>query len=191
MQRFGLRLFCLSLHVLLVLGHLGLLVVWRVHAEYNIVFDVHLQSSVSLFVTALATALGTVYFAILLYFTQMLALHRNWQAGKTLTATHDNATAWVGLGSALVTMLDQIAVTSSVLGVLSIFGYLASLSLLHITTPALFSVEAFNITIPTTVSTQGFPQINTALDPDGSATREFVPRVVEFLPWIDHIPHRD
>jgi hypothetical protein len=60
MQRFGLRLFCLSLHVLLVLGHLGLLVVWRVHAEYNIVFDVHLQSSVSLFVTALATALGTV-----------------------------------------------------------------------------------------------------------------------------------
>jgi hypothetical protein len=104
----------------------------------------------------------------------MLALHRNWQAGKTLTATHDNATAWVGLGSALVTMLDQIAVTSSVLGVLSIFGYLASLSLLHITTPALFSVEAFNITIPTTVSTQGFPQINTALDPDGRCVTSLV-----------------
>jgi hypothetical protein len=41
-----------------------------------------------------------------------------------------------------------------------------SISILHITTPALFSVETFAQSIPTTVTTTGFPLLNGTLNYD-------------------------
>ncbi|KAF7367706.1 hypothetical protein MSAN_00834400 [Mycena sanguinolenta] len=96
--------------------------------------------------------------------------------------------AWSGLGSAVKIILDQITEASSVLGTLSVLGYLSCISILHITTPALFSVQAFNVSIPTTITTQGFPQINTAVDPDGSVTLESVPDVLSSLLSIRNTP---
>ncbi|KAJ7924190.1 hypothetical protein B0H13DRAFT_2654929 [Mycena leptocephala] len=84
----------------------------------------------------------------------------------TLTASHDIARAWTGVGSALAALVDQIAVPSSTVGTLSVAGYLLSISILHITTPALFSVETFAQSIPTTVTTTGFPLLNGTLNYD-------------------------
>ncbi|KAJ7038691.1 hypothetical protein C8F04DRAFT_1231865, partial [Mycena alexandri] len=183
-----LRLLCLFLHLGLVLAHVGLVVVALAGVERTIIFDIGLQSRASVFVTAVATAIGTVYLSLVLYWTQRLALRHNLHIKKTLTATHDNATAWSGIGSALVTLLDQIAVTSSVLGTLSVFGYLATISALHVTTPALFSIQAFNLSTPTPIDTQGFPQINVAVDSNGDGTSTFIALVLPFLPWIDQVP---
>ncbi|KAJ7894917.1 hypothetical protein B0H14DRAFT_3640700 [Mycena olivaceomarginata] len=158
-----LRVLGFALHLVLVLVHVVLLVIWRVHAEHNIIFAVRLQGIVSFLVTALATTVGTLYLSLLVYITQKFALQRNLQFGRTLTAAHDNATAWIGLGSGLETLFDQIAVPSSSISILLIVGYLLDVSVLHITIPALFSVQAFNISSPQIINTQGFPQLNIPL----------------------------
>lgn len=72
---------------------------------------------------------------------------------QTLTAIHDQQSAWNGLGSALLSLYQQFDIATSVMGVVSITFYLACLSVLHITTPAMLSLEPFNQTIQTNVST--------------------------------------
>ncbi|KAF7340419.1 hypothetical protein MVEN_01961800 [Mycena venus] len=183
-----LRFLCGALHIMLILIHFGLLAVWLVHAEHTIAFSIGLQSVVSFLVTALATAFGTVYLALSLYITQRLALRRNLAMKQSLTAAHDTAASWSGIGCALVTLLNQIALPSSVIGTLSVAGYLLNISVLHITTPSLFSVQTFNKTVPTVVSTQGFPQINTTLDPKGGDTFMSINEVLDFLPWLHRRP---
>jgi maltodextrin utilization protein YvdJ len=77
-----------------------------------------------------------------------------------MTETHDNVAAWPGIGSALVQPCNQKAVPASLIGVLSTFLYLASVLILHITTPALFSLETFNASRPVFVNTHGLPSFN-------------------------------
>ncbi|KAJ7496874.1 hypothetical protein FB451DRAFT_1386225 [Mycena latifolia] len=85
--------------------------------------------------------------------SQTLSMRRNMQMNRTLTTTHDNAAAWTGIGSALLHAWYQKAVPASVLGVLTTTLYLADIMVLHITTPALFSVQAFNSSPSVPVST--------------------------------------
>ncbi|KAF7352143.1 hypothetical protein MVEN_01177500 [Mycena venus] len=180
-----LRFLGFTLHLVLILVHLALLVTWRVHAEHNIIFAVRLQGIVSFLVTALATAVGTLYLSLLVYITQKFALQRTLQFGRTLTAAHDNVTAWIGLGSGLETLFDQIAVPSSAMSILLIVGYLLNISVLHVTIPALFSVQTFNISSPTTITTEGLPQSSTILEGDGCVG---LPDVLQFLPWTNQVP---
>ncbi|KAJ7210691.1 hypothetical protein GGX14DRAFT_394336 [Mycena pura] len=79
---------------------------------------------------------------------------------KTLTALHDSISAWAGLGSALATLFNQVSIPASVLGTLSVVGYLGCISTLHISIPAILSVEAFNATVEVTIpaSTSGMPE---------------------------------
>lgn len=48
-----------------------------------------------------------IYTAILVFVTQKLAMRRNLRAYQTLTATHDNISSWMGLGSALATLIPS------------------------------------------------------------------------------------
>lgn len=79
---------------------------------------------------------------------------------QTLTATHDITAAWAGLGSAMVHTWRQKAVPASVIGVLSAFLYLGNILVLHITIPALLSLQSFNSSQPVPVPTRSFPALN-------------------------------
>ncbi|KAJ7164138.1 hypothetical protein C8R46DRAFT_1192909 [Mycena filopes] len=141
-----LRLVSLTLHSLLVAIHLGLLVVWSKNLEHRIVFSLDRQRTVSFILTAVTTTFGTTYSALLVFLTQTLSTRRSLQIKQTVTAIHDSAAAWAGIGSAVLHLWRQTAVrgSESTFGVLSALVYLGNILVLHITTPALFSVVAFN-----------------------------------------------
>ncbi|KAJ7922450.1 hypothetical protein B0H13DRAFT_1865823 [Mycena leptocephala] len=105
-----------------------------------------------------------IYSAVLVFVTQTLSFRCNLSKNQTLTATHDCVAAWEGIGSAALHIWHQKTAPASIIGVLSAFGYLVSISILHISTPALFSLEAFNVSRSVAVSTQGLPAFNFSAD---------------------------
>ncbi|KAJ7164154.1 hypothetical protein C8R46DRAFT_1036085 [Mycena filopes] len=139
-----LRPVSLALHSLLIAIHVGLLVVWSKNLEQQVVFSLDRQRTVSFILTAVTTTCGTTYSAVLVFMTQTLFTRRSLGVKQTLTAIHDSAAAWVGIGSAVMQLWGQTTVHGSTFGVLSALAYLANILVLHITTPALFSVVAFN-----------------------------------------------
>lgn len=66
---------------------------------------------------------------------------------QTLTAIHDKSSAWLGLGSASVSLWQQLKLRAAALGVLGIATYLLGVFVLHITIPGLFHVVPFNATV--------------------------------------------
>lgn len=99
-----------------------------------------------------------VYYTLLVYLTQRSAMTRIFQEHSTLTATHDQVSAWAGIGSAALTLSKQVTSPSSALHIFTICLYLSTVSILHVTTPALVSVESFNVSIITSVQTKGIPE---------------------------------
>jgi hypothetical protein len=61
---------------------------------------------------------------------------------QPLTAIHDQATAWLGLGSSIPVLWDQWSTSASPFLALFIFLYLFALFVLGITMPLLLSVGA-------------------------------------------------
>ncbi|KAJ7452647.1 hypothetical protein FB451DRAFT_1145259 [Mycena latifolia] len=173
---------CLVLHIGLVLVHVALAVIGTKQLERNIVFGIEHQSTISFGVTALTTGIAIPYLASALFVAQKLAMHYNLHATQTLTATHDNVSSWNGLGSALSTLYRQISAPASVLGTLAITGYLGCISMLHITTPAIFSVSGFNASVVHTVQTLGVLEFNSSASWESKGL--FVDIAVMFLPWI-------
>ncbi|KAJ6615026.1 hypothetical protein B0H10DRAFT_110761 [Mycena sp. CBHHK59/15] len=185
-----LKVIVIGLHALLVLVHLALLGIFLARKEHSIVFAADLQPTVSLWFTITTTAFGTIYYSLLVYLTQKLAITGAVQTYSILTATHDKIQAWAGVGSAVLTLYKQLELPASFLSTLSICAYLSSISILQITTPALFSVEAFNtfgsvITAPTIQSVPDWG------DSPHSSTVAFVQNSGGFLPWIGSLddPH--
>ncbi|KAF7376974.1 hypothetical protein MSAN_00115200 [Mycena sanguinolenta] len=182
-------LFCflsLVLHSLLVVIHVILLGIWAKGLEHRVTFSLANQKIVSFLITAISTTIGTVYSASLVFITQTLSMRRSLQRDQTLTETHDNAAAWAGIGSALVHLWRQKTVPASISGVLSTFFYLSSVLILHITTPALFSLEAFTATRPVPVQTQGLPSYNWT-DPVADIydhLPDFLPQPLALLPTV-------
>ncbi|KAF7363028.1 hypothetical protein MVEN_00654600 [Mycena venus] len=181
-QRCSLGILCLVLHSGLVLLHLVLLIIGARRIEHNLVFSIENQAKISFLVTALSTGIGIVYFSSALFVTQKLAMHHNLRAYQTLTATHDNIYSWTGLGSALATLYRQLEVRVSLFGPISVACYLICISLLHITTPAIFSVPGFNTSTPLTVQTLGLPEWNTSVNVE--ATGAFADIALQFFPWM-------
>ncbi|KAJ6509864.1 hypothetical protein DFH09DRAFT_271536 [Mycena vulgaris] len=186
LARHSLRVGCILAHIALILLHLALLaILMKGHKEHAIVFESDTQSIVSPIITAVATVFGTVYFSILVFITQKLAMHRNMQRSRTLTALHDNASAWTGIGLAVSTLWSQISIPASVIGTMTVTGYLGSIAVLHITTPALFSVELFNTSFQRGIATQGIPELNKTASPN--ATIAFIQQNLVFLPWLSRL----
>lgn len=61
----------------------------------------------------------------------------------TLTFVQDNASAWAGLGAALLSLWKQRSSSPYVMGIVQVTAYLACIAILHITTPSLFSWKSY------------------------------------------------
>ncbi|KAJ7488338.1 hypothetical protein FB451DRAFT_1227035 [Mycena latifolia] len=169
-----LRLFSFILHLALVGLHLLLVDVWLQHLEHRAVFPLSYQKIASFVITATTTTFGTVYSALLVFITQRLSMRRSLQMDQTLTATHDTAEAWSGIGSALGHVWHQRTVPASVMGVVGVFLYLGNILVLHITTPVLFSLETFNSSRSIPVATQSLPTLNYSVYDLGNAMDSFI-----------------
>ncbi|KAJ6602006.1 hypothetical protein DFH09DRAFT_1302174 [Mycena vulgaris] len=118
-----------------------LLGIWaHPHLEHRAVFSLKYQVVVSLLITGITTSFATIYSSVL-----------------TLTATHDIAVAWAGIGSAAMRLWQQKVVSSSLIGVVSVFLYLGNILVLHITIPALCALQTFSSSTQITVRTQNLP----------------------------------
>ncbi|KAF7344163.1 hypothetical protein MVEN_01706500 [Mycena venus] len=152
-----LRIVSGMLHSALIGIHLILVAVWKTGLEHRLVFPLEQQKIVSFLITAIATSFATIYCAGLVFVTQILSMRRSLHMNQTLTATHDNAVAWAGFGSAFAQIWHQKSGSASVIGVISVFLYLGNIALLHVTIAGSFSLESFNATRPLSVVTQGLP----------------------------------
>ncbi|KAF7302212.1 hypothetical protein MIND_00788100 [Mycena indigotica] len=178
------QLICLGLHVAMILVHAILLVVLLNHTEHRCTFPLSKQQSMSLWVTILSTSIGTLYLALVLFLTQRAALKRLLDIQQTLSATHDQVSSWSGLGAALAAILNQFTVPTAINGTLAVLIYLGVLSLLHVTIPSMFSVQAFNLTTTIPVTTLGKP-LWPSQDDEKSRSTQFLKDISEFMVWRD------
>ncbi|KAF8186116.1 hypothetical protein K438DRAFT_1936834 [Mycena galopus ATCC 62051] len=147
LRKYFLSALCFLLHLLLVLIHVAVFISAIKHWEYRFVFSIEHQTTVSFWTTMVTQSFGT-----------KLGIRHILGLNTTLTAAHDCISAWAGLGSALATMLNQVSVPASVLGTLTIVGYLSCISVLHTSIPAILSVEVFNTTVAVPATTSWFPE---------------------------------
>ncbi|GJE88180.1 hypothetical protein PsYK624_042630 [Phanerochaete sordida] len=93
-------------------------------------------------------AFAAAYTAVLVLLTQRLALRRDLNTPQTLTALHDKSSAWLGVGSALVSLWQQTKLRVATGGVLSIALYLLSVFMVHISIPSILHLQLYNATTP-------------------------------------------
>ncbi|KAJ6516974.1 hypothetical protein DFH09DRAFT_1195779 [Mycena vulgaris] len=179
----------LLLHCTLVGVHLALIAVWARGLEHELVYPLEHQQIVSFLVTAISTTAGTIYSALLVLVTQNASRGRNLYRDQSLTATHDTEAAWAGVGSAVVQLWNQKTIPACIVGVLSVFLYLGNILVLHVTTPALFSLEAFNSSRSISVGTQGLPVWNSSNQggEDHAKMGFFAGAALYYIPFIDGI----
>ncbi|KAI6010597.1 hypothetical protein EDC04DRAFT_2610117 [Pisolithus marmoratus] len=96
---------CYALHVILVSIHVILLVLHKYRSEKTVTIPPN--TPVIIGVTVILQTFGIVYGVFLVWLTQQLALRRDLLRDQTLTAIHDKAGAWSGLGAALSTFVEQ------------------------------------------------------------------------------------
>ncbi|KAL1677675.1 hypothetical protein EV122DRAFT_290939 [Schizophyllum commune] len=134
-----------AMHIFLVIMHITLLIICLLHLEENVVVPITDNNSfgdlTSTAVTVSATLFATFYGALLIWMTQRLALRRLLTSQQTLTAMHDEYNSWIGLGSALMTLYGQTRIRSAVGSISCITSYLVNAAILHVTIPAMFSLQ--------------------------------------------------
>ncbi|KDR84452.1 hypothetical protein GALMADRAFT_713990 [Galerina marginata CBS 339.88] len=135
---------CLGLHVFLVFIYLALSVTGAQKLEHRITFGVDEGNTVSSRLSSILQAYITVYSATLLFFVQRVSIRQNLLRHEPLTATHDFTTAWSGVGSAVFSLYNQLSVPASSWRVSGVAAYLTCLSIMHITTPTLFTLQLFS-----------------------------------------------
>ncbi|KAJ6472517.1 hypothetical protein C8R45DRAFT_1013222 [Mycena sanguinolenta] len=175
------KIICIILHILLVLVHVMALWVRVTNRDHQIVFQLGLQGVISLWYKVISAVIGTSYYSILLYIVQTQAISHSMNTHHTLTSIHDRVNSWAGLGSSMATLCQQLTLPASVSATLAIFGYFSVISTLHVTTPALISVEAFNSTASSQVAIEALPQWP---DSDHEATMSYLQNNAEFLVYI-------
>ncbi|KAJ7859234.1 hypothetical protein B0H13DRAFT_1901544 [Mycena leptocephala] len=183
----SLRILSLCCHLTLVVIHLALIPVWVKKLENRVVFTLNYQSIVSFLITAVTQTFGTVYLAVLVLVTQKLSVRHSLVTAQPLTATHDSTAAWAGIGAASLHLWHQKAVRASIIGILSVFLYLGTVLVLHISTPALFSLETFNSTSISVTFTEGLPAMNMSgyNGTTSSNLSDYVCGSLYYLPYVD------
>ncbi|KAJ7761337.1 hypothetical protein B0H16DRAFT_1688459 [Mycena metata] len=157
-SRDGLPTLCVVLHLVLVILHIMLLVVCIPHLEHFVVFPLDWQSLISPAISGIMTTFASIYCSALVLISQTLATRHGLHKSQTLTATHDNSVAWSGIGSALSSLWKQTVVPASVLGTLSVFLYLLNIAVIHISSPAMLSLQSFNSSRLTVLKTFAMPE---------------------------------
>ena len=79
-----------------------------------------------------------------MFITQKLAISAILAQRHYLTAVHDIAGAWTGIGAALHALWQQTKVVSSIWTMLSVVSYLACVSTLHIASTSIMQFTAFD-----------------------------------------------
>ncbi|KAJ6514660.1 hypothetical protein DFH09DRAFT_1431637 [Mycena vulgaris] len=152
-----LRPISLLLHFGLIGMHSFLVFMWVQGPKYRIGFSLGNQGILSILVATTSTAFTTIYSALLVFITQTLSMRRDLQTHQPLTAVHDNAAAWLGLGSAFLCLWRQMPVPASISGVRSAFFFLGNIALLQIAMPNIFVVQTIGVNRSVVVETQGLP----------------------------------
>ncbi|KAF8158672.1 hypothetical protein K438DRAFT_2026078 [Mycena galopus ATCC 62051] len=152
-----LRYISLLLHFVLIGMYSFLVFMWAQGPKYRIGFSLGNQGILSILVATTSTAFTTIYSALLVFITQTLSMRRDLQIHQPLTAVHDNAAAWQGLGSAFLCLWRQMAVPASISGVRSAFFFLGNIALLQIAMPNIFVVQTIGVNRSVVVETQGLP----------------------------------
>ena len=96
-----------------------------------------------------------------MWLTQRLATQRLLLADPTTASgIHDEFNAWIGLGSALLTLWNQLSVRTAAIWVFCIATYLVITSILHVTIPAMFTVKTGTLyTVNSTTSRLAYPHV--------------------------------
>ncbi|EIW84538.1 hypothetical protein CONPUDRAFT_163637 [Coniophora puteana RWD-64-598 SS2] len=161
---------CFALHGFLVVMHIAFLAAGSVGAIDRVVVESKNYSfyAAILAIVPQAVAAAKMISAALVYYTQRLATRRAFKRSQTLTALHDQMSAWIGLGSAAMALFDQYTLPASVVGTCSIMLYLGLITVIHITTPTLITLEPTELPITSL--------INTTLG---------TPNLTSFIPWTE------
>ncbi|KAL1748898.1 hypothetical protein HDZ31DRAFT_79273 [Schizophyllum fasciatum] len=139
-----LRRLSYALHGFLVGLHIALLAICVLHIEEGVVIPLSngaFDDLTSTAITVSGTVFATIYGALLIWLTQRLALRRLLTSKQTLTAMHDEYNSWIGLGSALMTLYGQSRIPSAVASIACIASYLVNAAILHVTIPAMFTLQ--------------------------------------------------
>jgi len=114
---------CVYLHLLPVLIHSILFVVRSRQFEHRVIVSLSRSGNISSFIVITSQLLATIYTIVMVAVIQQLTTRGMLLKHQTLTATHDESTAWVGLGSALLVLWRQTRIAASVMGTLSVAIY--------------------------------------------------------------------
>ncbi|KAG1848852.1 hypothetical protein C8R48DRAFT_392675 [Suillus tomentosus] len=151
---------CYILHGVLVVIHIVLVIFYVYHWEHCVTFS-FTSTNNDFWPTVLSASLQafyTIYTAVLLFLTQRLAISRTLVHGVKLTAVHDISGAWAGFGSAISSIWRQTEVPASWWATSAVAAYLASITVLHVTSSTLLQFQTFNASITTQVpTTLGWP----------------------------------
>ncbi|KAG2335497.1 hypothetical protein BDR05DRAFT_971644 [Suillus weaverae] len=158
---------CYMLHAILVVIHVVLVIFYIFHWEHRVTlpFTPMNNDFWPVVLSASLQAFYTIYTAVLLFLTQRLAMSRTLVRRLKLTAIHDISGAWAGLGSALSSIWRQIDIPASWWAISAVTVYLASISVLHVTSSTLLQFQTFNTSMATSVSTTlGWPNDSSILN---------------------------
>ncbi|KAG0694158.1 hypothetical protein DFH29DRAFT_1083930 [Suillus ampliporus] len=146
---------CHILHGMLVMIHIVLVIFHIHHWEHRVTlsFTPTNNNVWPAILSASLQAFYTIYTAVLLFLTQRLAISRTLVRRLKLTAIHDIIGAWAGLGSALGSVWRQTNIPASWWMTFAVTAYLASISVLHVTSSTLLQFQTFNTSMATSVPT--------------------------------------
>ncbi|KDQ55395.1 hypothetical protein JAAARDRAFT_71275 [Jaapia argillacea MUCL 33604] len=131
---------CLVLHTVVVVLHVVLVTLWSLGIEKRLVVRFDRASTVSTAINAGLQIFISIITTAIVAIAQPLALQRQFSQRQTLTALADKSSAWSGLGSAVMTFIYNLQISASPFSIVQIGIYFAGLTVLHTTTPILFSV---------------------------------------------------
>lgn len=180
---------CYMLHAILVVIHVVLVISYIFNWEHRVTLPFTAMNADfwSVVLSVSLQAFYTIYTAVLLFLTQRLVMSRMLVRRQKLTVIHDISGAWMGLGSALTGVWRQVGIPASWWAISAVTAYLASISVLHVTSSTLLQFQTFNTSTATSVPTiRGWPNdwmsFDFSLTNWGSITASFP--VVSQLPGL-------
>ncbi|KAG1777948.1 hypothetical protein EV702DRAFT_203484 [Suillus placidus] len=175
---------CYILHGMLVMIHIVLLIFYVRHWEHNVTFSFTPTNNDfwPVVLSASLQAFYTIYTAVLLFLTQRLAISRTLVRRVKLTAIHDISGAWASLGSALSSVWQQTDIPASWWTTSAVAAYLASITVLHVTSSTLLQFQTFNTSMTTSVpTTLGW------LDDSSYSSSTNLGLITPSLPIVNHL----
>ncbi|KAI0319675.1 hypothetical protein OF83DRAFT_761173 [Amylostereum chailletii] len=143
----------LSLHLLVVLVHCMLLVIWATAWEQRILVNTDDTAHICTIIDAILQVMILVLTTALIAVMAPLAIRTQFLKPQTLTALSDVSSSWNGLGISALTLYHNIRLSAAFFPVLLTTIYFLALTGLHITTPLILTIPIVEVTRQETVPT--------------------------------------